>query len=107
MGDAYFLACSRCSYGSDLVCLGQGMKMEPELVIGVCDACHELTQIPIGTSSLDCGKCRSSGSVRKSLSEMPKSSFGLFKTEESARYQCPKCGAFSIEIPSAPEESWD
>lgn len=107
MGDAYFLACSKCGYGSDLVHLGQGMKMEPELVIGTCDACHELTQIPIDASSLDCGKCRSRRSVRRSLSETPKNRFGFLKTKESTKYQCPRCTAFSIEIPSIPEESWD
>lgn len=107
MGESYEFSCSECGYQSNMIHLGQGMMMDPELILGSCDSCCELTQISAACSRSNCNLCHANSSVHKTPSQTHRKRSGFFSSKEILKYECPKCRSFSIQIPAIPSESWD
>lgn len=107
MGESYEFSCPECGYQSNMVHLGQGMMMDPELILGTCDSCCELTQISVAKSRCNCDLCQASSSVQKTPSQSHRKRTGFFGSKVIIKYECPKCRAFSVQIPEIPSESWD
>ena len=107
MGEVYKFSCIKCNYCSDEVYLGQGMSMGPELILGVCAVCKDLSSISINGRIDDCCLCQSKRSVTPVNHKEMKKRVGLFKFERNNIYECPKCKEFSLPIPEIPEALWD
>ena len=102
MGAAYEMNCEKCGYQSPMVYLGRTRDSLQEQIVGTCGSCKELTGILNNRARDDCALCDATSQVTATAKLNAPKLFGIFGREAAPKYQCPKCGAFSVEVPDTP-----
>lgn len=102
MGAAYELTCEKCGYQSEMVYLGGARDSSRDRVLGSCRSCNELTSMFSDEQRDDCVLCDAVSRVVATPTLSESKFFAAFRREKAAKFECPKCRAFSIEMPDTP-----